>query len=137
MTIAEEFKAKIKAGKFAEALTLILSESIEFKVTTWIGQNATEATPSDQFITTSINLAEGKIENTIGEKILKNQAYQQLCQLHFEQVQQGQQIIFNNLNSFQSMLTALEESSQAYSPQLPANSTASLPFEDNSKHDSY
>ncbi|ELR99983.1 hypothetical protein [Gloeocapsa sp. PCC 73106] len=105
MTIAEQFREKIKAGKFAEALTLVLSESGRFKVTTWISP--------EEYLTTQVNLVDGKIENEIGQKTLQNQAYQELCRLHCEQVQQGQEMIFRNLNSFAAILPTLEEASHS------------------------
>lgn len=134
MTISQEFKEKIRAGKFREALILALSESVELKVTTWIVSNSQE-TESDQYISTEVNLVEGEITNSIAQEMLGNPAYQELCKLHFDQVKQGQQIVFNNLKSFQTMLAFLEGASD--SRELTGNSPASLPFEDNSDHDSY
>ncbi|TVQ46008.1 MAG: hypothetical protein EA365_06625 [Gloeocapsa sp. DLM2.Bin57] len=132
MTISQEFKDKIKAGKFREALILALSESIELTVTTSVVNDLT-ATESDTYISTEVNLVEGEITNSISKDILANP---ELCKLHFEQVKQGQEIIFNNLKSFQTMLGFLEEVSESQSPELPENSPKSLPSKDNSNHDS-
>jgi len=136
MTISQEFREKIRAGKYKEALILALTESVDLKVTTWIASDNTDEKVSEDYLCTEVNLVEGEITNSIGANILENPAYQELCKLHFEQVQQGQQIIFNNLKSLQAMLTFLEQNYHPDSKELPGNPRASLPFQENSTYDS-
>ncbi len=136
MTIEQEFKDKIKAGKFKEALMLALIHSVELTVTTSI-ISQDEDTESETYISTKVDLVEGKITNSISEDILNNPGYQELAKLHFDQVKQGQEIIFTNLKSFQTMLAFLEQASNSSTAELPEKSEQTLSFGDNSNHDSY
>lgn len=136
MTISQEFQDKIKARKFKEALMLALIHSVELTVTTSIISND-EDRESDSYISTEVNLIAGEINNSISKDILNNPGYQELAKFHFDQVKQGQEIIFTNLKSFQTMLAFLEQASESKTPELPEKSDKNLPFKDNSSHDNY
>ncbi|MDJ0898592.1 MAG: hypothetical protein QNJ55_07255 [Xenococcus sp. MO_188.B8] len=107
MTPLEEFRGKIASGEIFEALTVAMSEAIELNITTWVASNDTdELEDSSQpgyRMRTRINIVDGEIENEIGSEFVTNPAYLELQKLHLEQVQQGREILLNNLASLQTM----------------------------------
>ncbi|MDJ0532760.1 MAG: hypothetical protein QNJ70_09730 [Xenococcaceae cyanobacterium MO_207.B15] len=113
MTAIEEFKEKIQAGEIYDALSIAMSEAIELKITTWVASSETDnlddgAKPGYR-MRTRINLADGEVENEIGREFASNPAYEELQKLHLEQVQQGREIILNNLASLQKMFVMLND----------------------------
>lgn len=106
MAASDEFKALLRAGKFADALTLALSESIEIEITTWVSSETEEFSPSRR-LRTRINLVEGEIENELGRELISNGVYANLQQFHLEQVQAGRQTLLRNLASLQEIFGGL------------------------------
>ncbi|ELS04313.1 hypothetical protein Xen7305DRAFT_00040420 [Xenococcus sp. PCC 7305] len=104
----EEFKGKIASGQVFDALTVAMSEAIELNITTWVASddpNQEEDTSKPGYrMRTRINIVDGEIENEIGREFATNPAYVELQKLHLEQVQQGREILLNNLASLQTML---------------------------------
>ncbi len=113
MTATEQFKDKIQKGEVYDALTLAMSEAIELKITTWVASSETDDLDNDSKpgyrMRTSINLVEGKIDNEIGREFASNPAYEELQKLHLEQVQQGREIILNNLASLQTIFAMFND----------------------------
>lgn len=136
MTTSEEFKQKLRAGNIADAFTLALSESVELELTTWVSSAnspKTEKPAAASCMRTRINIVEGTIDNEVGSQFIGNGPYTELRQFHTEQVQQGRQIIQNNLENLQQLFTVLTRvlyQSQQSAPQLkqknPALSPSSL-----------
>lgn len=116
MAISDEFKAQLKAGKIVDALTLALGEAVELEITTWVSSSkASEANhsaeadkpPTDCRMRTRMNIVDGAIDNEIGSRFIGNGPYTELRQFHMEQVQQGRQIIQQNLENLQQLFTVL------------------------------
>ncbi|MGQ4649087.1 hypothetical protein [Lyngbya aestuarii] len=145
MSISDDFKEKLKAGKIVDALTLALSEAIELEITTWVSSNKSYAQTSaeaeqphaDCRMRTRLNIVDGDIENEIGSQFIGNGLYTELRQFHLDQVQEGRQIIQQNLENLQQLFSVLtktmnqlpQESRQLESgnPVLPPSSQDNLP----------
>lgn len=119
MTPLEEFKEKVRAGKMFDALAIAMSEAIELNITTWVvasEQEQLEETSQPGYrMRTRINLVDGEVDNEIGREFATNPAYGELQKLHLEQVQQGREILLNNLASLQSMFAMLNDTQSAMS----------------------
>ncbi|MBD1924861.1 hypothetical protein H6F74_00975 [Trichocoleus sp. FACHB-90] len=134
MGVSKEFKEQLKAGKVVEALTLALSEAIELEITTWVS-SANSDTPAggDQplpghSMRTRINIVDGDIENEVGSEFLGNGSYAELREFHLEQVQEGREIIQENLANLQHLFTVLTNTlSQMQTSRLSSNSQPLFP----------
>ncbi|MBP0017273.1 MAG: hypothetical protein J7647_06900 [Cyanobacteria bacterium SBLK] len=138
MPSSQEFREALQAGKIQEAFTLALAEAVELKITTWVSSSdfdadappreatstiasrgsVDEAKPGHR-LRTNINLMQGDIEHEIGDRFLQNNAYRELLQFHFTQVDKGQQIIEQNIHSLQkifSLVTSLKTSPSDSTP---------------------
>lgn len=123
MTAMTEFKEKIKAGEFLDALTLAMGEAVELKITTWVSSedDVIESNPSQPSnrLRTRINLIDGEIENEIGSEFINNPGYAELQQLHLEQVQQSRDTLIRNLESLQAMFTIFNNTFTPTTESLP------------------
>lgn len=149
MTAMTEFKEKIKAGEFLDALTLAMGEAVELEITTWVSSQddldsgdypAASQTKRDKYSTdrpqannclrTRINLIDGEIENEIGREFIDNPGYAELQQLHLEQVQQSRDTLIRNLESLQAMFTIFNNTftptTNSLPQQLPAGTRSAL-----------
>lgn len=107
MTKCEDFKQAIRAGNISEAFLVAMSNAPELNITTKIitadgNKVDVEESQLDNYLSTHINLIEGKVENEIGEK-LTGDRYSEIKQFHLQQVTQGHQTIQHNLISLQKM----------------------------------
>lgn len=129
MATSDDFKSLLKAGQFAEALTLALSEAVELKITTWVS-DANDPTESDgplpgHIMQTRINIVDGDIENQVGSLFLGDGPYRELREFHLDQVHQGREIIQQNLINLQQLFTVLTHNlgqlptTKRQSPSLP------------------
>ncbi len=119
MTVSDDFKEQLKAGKIGDALIQALGEAVELQITTWVASADSEAkvSPDGQplpgnRIRTRINIVEGEIDNEVGSQFIGNGPYTELRQFHQEQVQEGRQTIQNNLATLQQLFTVLASLSQ-------------------------
>jgi hypothetical protein len=114
MPASDEFKAKIKTGKIAEALAVAIGEAAELQITTWVsketdieavaGNTELESIEPGHRLQTKINLIDNKIENELGERFLDNGLYSGLRQFHQEQVKDSPQLMENNISNLQKLL---------------------------------
>ncbi len=116
MAISDDFKEQLKAGKIVDALTLALGEAVELEITTWVSSSKSDATtsterdhlpPPDCRMRTRINIVDGNIDNEVGSQFIGNGPYTELRQFHQEQVQEGRQVIQQNLENLQQLFTVL------------------------------
>lgn len=116
MAISDDFKAQLKAGKIVDALTLALGEAVELEITTWVSSSknsedknsiAAEKPNPDCRMRTRMNIVDGAIDNEVGSRFIGNGPYTELRQFHMEQVQQGREIIQQNLENLQQLFTVL------------------------------
>ena len=145
MPASEKFKDELRANNFIGALKTALSEAVELKIVTWVvpadqdklDHNTLENGLPGHLMRTRINLIDGDIDNEIGSHFVGNGPYTELKQFHLEQVQQGQDIIQNNLRSLKLLFEILSERTDGLShlhslnPSLLTETTdSSLPSAD-------
>lgn len=144
MATSDDFKAQLKAGKIVDALTLALGEAVELEITTWVSssKNSDEKTASeadkpaaDCRMRTRMNIVDGAIDNEVGSRFIGNGPYTELREFHMEQVQQGREIIQQNLENLQHLFTVLTSTlsqlPQASHRLAEGQSTLSLSNPDN------
>lgn len=136
MGVSNEFKAQLKAGKIVEALTLALSEAIELEITTWVSSADSDTSPgvrtdqplSGHCMRTRINIVDGDIENEVGSEFLNSGPYNELREFHLQQVQEGREIIQENLANLQQLFTVLTNTlSEMPGSRLRSNPQQVLP----------
>jgi hypothetical protein len=144
MAISDDFKEQLKAGKIVDALTLALGEAVELEITTWVSSSKSDATtsterdhlpPPDCRMRTRINIVDGNIDNEVGSQFIGNGPYTELRQFHQEQVQEGRQVIQQNLENLQQLFTVLTNTlsklPQASNRHADGNSVLSGSTQDN------
>lgn len=115
MATSDDFKAQLKAGKIVDALTLALGEAVELEITTWVSSSGSdskslveeEQPPAECRMRTRINIIDGDISNEVGSEFIGNGPYTELQQFHKLQVQQGPQMIQQNLENLQQLFNVL------------------------------
>lgn len=126
MTVSDDFKEHLKAGKIGDALILALGEAVELQITTWVASADSAQPLSGSRMRTRINIVEGEIDNEVGSQFIGNGPYIELRQFHQEQVQEGRQIIQNNLASLQQLFTVLASLSQLPQARRRSDSSPAL-----------
>jgi len=113
MAASDEFRKYLKEGKVVEALTLALGEAIELETTTWVSSEDEQnygaigqPAPGSR-MRTRINLVDGDIDNEVGSQFIGSGPYTELRDFHLQQVQDGRDIIKQNLESLQQMFVLL------------------------------
>jgi len=137
MAASDEFKEQIKEGKIVEALTMALGEAIELEITTWVStEGSGESTPHrpqpGYCMRTRMNLVDGDIENEVGTEFIGNGPYRELREFHLAQVQEGRQIIHQNLESLHQIFLTLADTMarlRQQSPSRPALNPSSPEYE--------
>lgn len=124
MTSSEEFKQAIRTGNINEAFLVAMANAPELSITTKIITASSESNPEiseaqdrDNYLSTEINLIEGKIANEIGEK-LTGDRYAEIKQFHMDQVAEGYQTIQHNLITLQKMFQLMSAFQQQTPEQL-------------------
>jgi hypothetical protein len=108
MSRLEEVKAKIKAGELSDAMSLALSEAMKLEIVTFMSENEKQDSPL--YLRTLIDLLENEIEYQISEQLMNNSFYNQIKEVHVEQVQQANERILKNVESLQKMFSLLQKS---------------------------
>ncbi|MDX2100753.1 MAG: hypothetical protein SFW36_23485 [Leptolyngbyaceae cyanobacterium bins.59] len=117
MTASDEFKKELRRDDLDTegirgALKMALSEAIELKITTWVvspddvGSEQAEPKPGYR-MQTRINIVDGDIDNEVGSQFLTNGPYTELRDFHLDQVQDGRDIIQQNLINLQHLFGVL------------------------------
>ena len=115
MTISDDFKEQLKAGKIIDALTLALGQAVELEITTWVSSANSDSKTSaeadqpspDRRMRTRLNIVDGNIDNEVGTQFIGNGPYTELQQFHRLQVQEGAQMIQQNLENLQQLFAVL------------------------------
>ncbi len=107
MSILEEIKAKIKAGEINEAMSMAISEALKLEIVTSLSE--VEQQPSTNYLRTLINLLGNEMEYQVSEPLISNSAYNYVKQVHFEQVEQGNERILKNVESLQKMFSMMND----------------------------
>jgi ABC-type Zn uptake system ZnuABC Zn-binding protein ZnuA len=108
MSKLEEVKAKIQAGELSDAMSIAISEAMKLEIVTFLSEN--EDQPSPPYLRTLIDLLDNEIEYQISEQLMNNNFYNQIKQVHVEQVQQANERILKNVESLQKMFSLLNNS---------------------------
>lgn len=123
MAASDEFRKYLKEGKVVEALTLALGEAIELEITTWVSSEDDQTygamgqpAPGSR-MRTRMNLVDGNIDNEVGSQFIGSGPYTELRDFHLQQVQEGRDIIKQNLESLQQMFVLLARTVE----RLPKN----------------
>ena len=143
MTTSDDFKEQLKAGKIIDALTLALGQAVELEITTWVSSansdsktsaEANEPSP-DRRMRTRLNIVDGNIDNEVGSQFIGNGPYTELQQFHRLQVQEGAQMIQQNLQNLQQLFavltSTLSQLPQASPRPIASNSVLSPSPKDN------
>ena len=139
---SKQFKQSLESNNIADALKIALSEAIELEITTWVSdanspnlpqQSEADAKPGNR-MRTRINIVDGDIETEIGSNFLGNGPYVELKDFHLTQVQDGRNIIRQNLESLQQLFSILVTVAQRLETKVadahslpPASNLGSLP----------
>jgi hypothetical protein len=126
MTTSDDFKEQLKAGNIVEALTLVLGNSVELEITTWVSSSNSEAqtstganqSPANSRMRTRVNIVDAEIDNEVGSQFIGNGPYTELRQFHMDQVHEGPKIIQQNLENLQHLFTVLTNT-MARIPEVP------------------
>lgn len=104
----EEIKAKIREGKIDEAMAIAMSEALKLEIVTSLSDSEIGKSSNSVYLRTFIDLLNNRIDYQISEDMLNNSAYNQIKEIHFEQVQQGNERIVKNLENLQKMFSVLK-----------------------------
>jgi len=116
----KDFKEKIKHKQFYEAFADVVKDIIQLRVFTIIEDDINllqddldkvEGQPSRRIVTI-IDLLDGDIKNIIGKDFVEKSEYKELQTYHLSEVEKGQVIIKENLDSLQKAIKALIEISE-------------------------
>lgn len=130
---SEQFKQDLATNNIVDALKTALGEAIELKITTWVSeptasnlssQTSANAKPGNR-MRTRINIVDGDIENEIGSNFIGKGPYAELQQFHLNQVQEGRNIVRQNLESVQQLFGILVSIAQRL--ETPPENPNSLP----------
>jgi hypothetical protein len=116
----EDFQKKIENKKFYEAFADVVKDIIQLRVFTIIEDDINllqddldkvEGQPNKRIVTI-IDLLDGDIKNIIGSQFVEKPEYKELQTYHLSEVEKGQVIIKENLDSLQKAIKALIEISE-------------------------
>ncbi|AFY64850.1 hypothetical protein GEI7407_0348 [Geitlerinema sp. PCC 7407] len=120
MAKSDDFKQELRSGNLSDAIKIAFGEAIELEITTWVAtseqmglapEESGQARPGHR-MRTRINLVDGDIENEVGSQFLGNSRYAALKNFHLNQVQEGREIIRQNLASLRTLFGMLVEMAQ-------------------------
>ncbi len=120
MAKSDDFKQELRSGNLSDAIKIAFGEAIELEITTWVAtseqmglapEESDHARPGHR-MRTRINLVDGDIENEVGSQFLGNSRYAALKNFHLNQVQEGREIIRQNLASLRTLFGMLVEMAQ-------------------------
>ncbi|AFZ46163.1 hypothetical protein Cyast_0180 [Cyanobacterium stanieri PCC 7202] len=103
MSKIEEVKGKIRDGDIDQAMAIAMSEALKIEIVTSSSQ--------DGNFRSTVNLLENEIEHELGESLDGNNNSDQIKQLHFQEVENANQRILQNIQSLQTMFNLLQENS--------------------------
>lgn len=103
----EEIKAKIKHGEIDEAMSMTFSEVMKLEIITSVSDVNEKL--SSPYLCTVIDLLENEIDCQISEELISDELYEQIKQIHNQQVQQGNERILKNVESLQKMFSMLNK----------------------------
>jgi hypothetical protein len=118
MNLNQEFHEHLQAGRLIEAISLVVGQLVELKITT---------KASSGNLHTTVDLLQGQIINTVDPAFFSDKSSQKLLEFHTNQITATSQVVREQLRSLQDLLQALatpEVSKENISPTAVTSSEA-------------
>lgn len=98
MNLNQEFHEHLQAGRLTEAISLVVGQLVELKITT---------TANSGRLHTTVDLLNGQITNTVDPAFFSDKASQKLLEFHTNQIAVTSQVVREQLRSLQDLLQAV------------------------------
>jgi hypothetical protein len=101
MNLNQEFHEHLQAGRLTEAISLVVGQLVELKITTKANSGR---------LHTTVDLVNGQITNTVDPAFFSDKSSQKLLEFHTNQITATSQVVREQLRSLQDLLQALTPS---------------------------
>jgi hypothetical protein len=101
MNLNQEFHEHLQAGRLTEAISLVVGQLVELKITTKANSGR---------LHTTVDLLNGQITNTVDPAFFSDKSSQKLLEFHTNQITATSQVVREQLRSLQDLLQALTPS---------------------------
>jgi hypothetical protein len=101
MNLNQEFHEHLQAGRLTEAISLVIGQLVELKITTKANSGR---------LHTTVDLLNGQITNTVDPAFFSDKSSQKLLEFHTNQITATSQVVREQLRSLQDLLQALTPS---------------------------
>jgi hypothetical protein len=98
MNLNQEFHEHLQAGRLTEAISLVVGQLVELKITTKANSGR---------LHTTVDLLSGQITNTVDPAFFSDKSSQKLLEFHTNQITATAQVVREQLRSLQDLLQAL------------------------------
>ncbi len=98
MNLHQEFHQHLQAGRVTDAISLVVGQLVELKITTKANSGR---------LHTTVDLLSGQITNTVDPAFFSDKASQKLLEFHTNQITATSQVVREQLRSLQDLLQAL------------------------------
>jgi hypothetical protein len=98
MNLNQEFHEHLQAGRLTEAISLVIGQLVELKITTKANSGR---------LHTTVDLLNGQITNTVDPAFFSDKSSQKLLEFHTNQITATSQVVREQLRSLQDLLQAL------------------------------
>ncbi len=98
MNLNQEFHEHLQAGRLTEAISLVVGQLVELKITTKANSGR---------LHTTVDLLNGQITNTVDPAFFSDKSSQKLLEFHTNQITATAQVVREQLRSLQDLLQAL------------------------------
>jgi hypothetical protein len=98
MNLNQEFHEHLQAGRLTEAISLVIGQLVELKITTKANSGR---------LHTTVDLVNGQITNTVDPAFFSDKSSQKLLEFHTNQITATSQVVREQLRSLQDLLQAL------------------------------
>jgi hypothetical protein len=98
MNLNQEFHEHLQAGRLTEAISLVVGQLVELKITTKANSGR---------LHTTVDLLNGQITNTVDPAFFSDKSSQKLLEFHTNQITATSQVVREQLRSLQDLLQAL------------------------------
>ncbi len=98
MDLNQEFHEHLQAGRLKDAISLVVGQLVELKITTKANSGR---------LHTTVDLLNGQITNTVDPAFFSDKSSQKLLEFHTNQITATSQVVREQLRSLQDLLQAL------------------------------
>jgi hypothetical protein len=98
MNLNQEFHEHLQAGRLTEAISLVVGQLVELKITTKANSGR---------LHTTVDLLNGQITNTVDPAFFSDKSSQKLLEFHTNQITATAQVVREQLRSLQDLLQAM------------------------------